>query len=278
MKRWIPLLMMLCMHIATAKPILQEDALVKVLIERDLSGSLVEVKGSCKIFDIQNRKIISSAKDTRLWLTLDGNTLKFGDTDLKADQIAFVPGDRSTTFLVDGIQYQGVVYALNVEEKISLVNGLGIEDYIETLLTDQVEDALDKQALDALAIVLRTNVVHNVQKLKKNLWHFDGTKVGFKGYGILNNNDAIVAAIQRTKSLILQPKDAIETLGFNAEYSLSDIQTVADDQPRLFVSFAELRAKHHQSTAEILAEVFPNCQIDKFDHKVIMEVEPVIEE
>lgn len=279
MKHW--LFIILCtpfLIFANPTPILPEDAMVKVLVSKDLTGVLIEVKGNGKIFNMSKKKSIHNTEAQRLWLTLDGDTFRWGDVDLDCDQIAFVPSNRETSFLIDGIQYKGAIYVFNLDGKMAIVNGLGIEEYLETVLTTKLKEPLVPAALDALTIVVRTNVVRKIQKLRKNLWHFDASKEGFKGFGILNENQEILASCQNTRSLILQPENQIEQLGFDIKINFSDIALVSNDKPVFTVNLAKDRAKYHQNAAKILKVMFPSCSIEKFDHKLMMEVESSLEE
>ena len=83
---------------------------VKVLLEKDLSGVLVETRGCVDLYDLKAEKNLETANHSkRYWMYLDKSGLYWGKKFFNVMHMAFLPTNSQSYVLVNGIQYKGAV-------------------------------------------------------------------------------------------------------------------------------------------------------------------------
>jgi len=183
--------------------------LIKVLLEENLEGALIDVQGSYKVYNPEKNKVISSgSKGKRYYLQTTETGLKWGEGYPGIYQIRIEPNDSESSILINGIQYKGSIEAYNINSKIQLVNILDVEDLLISVLSEHFfSKKYHSITYDALSIIARTNFYHAVAKNSNPYWDLLASEINYCGYASKGIHSDIERAIIATKNLILTFND-----------------------------------------------------------------------
>lgn len=180
---------------------------IKILIEKDASETIVEVKGPYKIYDPQDYTLFSTGmfgKCYPVMVTPEG--LKWGEEFPGTFQIAIVPTNGRTTTWVDGVCYSGIVYIYGVGNKINIVNQVAVEDFLKETLASQYKDNLSDEALAALAIAARTTAYYQAERYGDAFYQYDAEAVSYHGLNGLKKK-GVDRAVNATRYLVMKQHD-----------------------------------------------------------------------
>lgn len=212
--RWLSLLACLTFSFAHLAASTQEEAKqkeevakpasVKVLLKNRADGALIEVKGSYKVIDPLKQKTVSSGvKGKRFYLYPHKEGIKWGEDFLGIYQIKIIPTGKESSVLVDGVQYTGNLEVYHVDDHITVINEVDIENYLKAILTPRFASHIHDAVMDALAIVARTNVYYQALHNKNSYWHIDAKDVDYKGYAATLFNPNVDRAVDNTRFLVM---------------------------------------------------------------------------
>jgi stage II sporulation protein D len=212
--RWLSLFLCFVLNVAHLCASTQEEAkqaqevskpaMVKVLLSQHTDGSLIEVKGSYRVIDPLKNKVISSGlKGKRFYLYPHKEGIKWGEDFLGIYQIKIVPSGKESTLLVDGVQYQGNLEVYHIDNHITVINEVDIENYLKSILTPRFAHHIHDVVMDALAIVARTNVYYQVIHNKDSYWHVDSKEVDYRGHAATLFNCNVDRAVDNTRFLVM---------------------------------------------------------------------------
>lgn len=177
---------------------------IRLLLKKQIDGSLVEVKGPYEVFDIKTHKKLSSGlKGKRFYLYSYKDGIKWGENFLGIHQITIVPTSPETSILVDGIQYKGAIDVFHLEGKISIINEVEIENYLKSTLSSKLPKNSNSIVLDALTISARTDAYYQVFHNTKAYWHLDASQVNYTGHGATLFNPDVDRSIETTRFLVM---------------------------------------------------------------------------
>lgn len=191
----------------------------KVLIHPLLDGALLDIKGPYKIYNPMDGSCWASRlfKKSRFIQPTQGG-LRWGEEFPGVFQLAFVPDDAKTTILVNGIEYKGSVYVYQIaDHQISIVNELDIEDFITSTLSLQVTEAMEPEAMAALAIVARTDAYYQRQEQRGKFWYQTAEQANYKGYAVTLAGNGVEEAVNDTRYLVM--RDIVQTQYFPARWT-----------------------------------------------------------
>lgn len=181
-----------------------KPATIKVLISKNASEALVEVKGRYQIYNpFDSLPISSGIMGKRHYLYPSEEGVKWGDNLRGIFQMRIVPGDSQSHVLVDGIQYRGCVEIYQIDETLNIVNEVDMESYLKSLLTTQFPHELPTEVMDAVAILARTHAYYFVSRNTDSFWHVDAQEVGYQGYGLTFQNLHVDRAVESTRHVVL---------------------------------------------------------------------------
>lgn len=182
---------------------------IRVLIKQDAKGSLIETKGSYKVYNPQNGKLLSTGLLGKRFFALpqkDG--LKWGEGFPGVFQLQIVSSTADSSILVDGIEYRGLMEIYSFDEKIQIINEIDIESYISSILTEQFSGMhYSFPVLEALSIVYRTNATHTALKNHGCYYHVKASDVSYGGLASTLIDFDIEKAIHQTKYLVMTYKE-----------------------------------------------------------------------
>ena len=149
-----------------AKPI--KEIIIKIGIIESTDGVSIGGEDDFEIVDMKtNEKIKMSGDNIYLVKTAKGKII-FGKKQFTSD-IKIVPGRTDQKITVDGKRYKGnIILKINNRKKLTVINELGIEEYICGIMTKEVSPNWPLESLKAQAVVARTYAIKNLGRHKSN--------------------------------------------------------------------------------------------------------------
>lgn len=230
------------------------DTIIKVLTHENLDGALIEIKGGFRVENAATgKKITSSFFSKRNYLSPTPSGIKWGGVLSGHHQIKITPSSKDTTFLVNGIQYAGNLYAYSIASNVCLIVEVEVDDYVKSIISGTFCNRKVHQAtLETLAIVMRTNLYDKISSSVNPFWDIKASEHKFKGSSLLQIDSRADAACISTKDLIMihnnRPFPAMWTensAGKTADYK-AIFRKNANTPPGVFVPFTQ---KSREKTA-----------------------------
>lgn len=178
---------------------------IQILLEKDASGALLEVKGPYYIFNpADGSRVSSGLLGKRFMIHELENGLKWGEEFPGIHQIYIKPRSSETSIFINGIQYSGSIGIYGVAGAINIVNDIDIEMYVKAALTSQFTTPLEPEVMSALAILARTDAYYYATRANPNsFWHITAQEANYQGSALVINNSSIDRAVESTRHLIL---------------------------------------------------------------------------
>lgn len=234
---------------------------MKILILHDKPGVVLEVKGKYQIFDPNTKELLSSRfVGKRKYIQPMQDGIKWGEEFPGIFQIVINPEDKSTTTIVDGIEYRGRIYVYDIGGAISIVNEISFDEYVKTILSSKLQQPLPEEALAALAIAARTNAYYLKQNSRSNFWTVDAKQIGYHGYALSNPSSLIEQAVKATHNMVMRESSN----PFLAQWDIVDA-SAPNAKPvtsKISIEQAAMFAHQGDHAAQILRKAFPTAQID----------------
>jgi len=182
---------------------------ISVLLEKDATEALLEVKGSYFLFNPQDgSKVSSGLLGKRFMVHATQAGLKWGEEFPGLYQLHIQPRSDETTIFINGLQYSGDITIYAVGNRINIVNDINIESYVKSLLSIQLSSPMENEVMAAMAILARTNAYYAVSRHTDAFWNVAASDVGYQGSGLIAPTSAPMKAVDSTRHLILvHPKD-----------------------------------------------------------------------
>jgi stage II sporulation protein D len=220
MKKWLYPLLTLTLVSAEAIPLTHVvDNIVprniQVLLEKDISETLIEVKGPYYLLNPHDGSRVASGLLGKRFMVRELETgLKWGEEFPGIHQFYIKPRSAETSVFVNGIQYQGSIAVYGVAGMVHVINDLDIESYVKAVLTAQFPTSLEPEVLSALAILMRTDAYYHAMKNESCFWHVTAKEVQYPGSALIIPNSPVEKAVDSTKNLILVHPEGGHTLPF----------------------------------------------------------------
>lgn len=242
--------------------------MIKVLVVHDKPGVMLEVRGKYKIFDPHTKEHISTrfvGKRNYIQALRDG--IKWGEEFPGVHQLVIIPDDRSTTTIIDGVEYKGSsVYVYDVDGMISIVNLAFIEDYLSSFIAAHYTEPMPEEALAAVIIAARTTAYYEAENPRTDFWSTDGrkTKEEVASNAKLQNNIDRVLLATRYMVMTSTPAQNGQITPFIADWKepgkpKSAAQAVVS---QITLAQAKEMAQKGDHAAQILSKAFPNTKIE----------------
>ena len=188
------------------RPTAEDDkpATIKVLLNRDLEGTLLEVKGPFMVYNPHNGKKLSTGwRSKRYYIAPHKDGMKWGESYPGIFQIKVVPTSSETTVLIGGIQYRGAVELYTIDDKLTIINEVDVESYLKSILSPRFATEHPSAVMDSIAIIARTDAYYTALVNHDSFWHVDARDVGYNGYGLTAINPSVERAIESTRYLVM---------------------------------------------------------------------------
>jgi hypothetical protein len=244
---------------------------IRVLIAHDEPGVILETKGKYKIYNPMTKELIATRLvGKRKFMQCAKEGLKWGEEFPLTHQLLFVPEAPSgvATTIVNGKEYRGSVFVYNVNGKVSVVNEVGLEDYLSSLMPLKVKLGMHEECLAALVIAERTKAYYQAINPLSTYFAVDADIVGYHGFAVSQSKkpEGLDEAIELTKNMVMSKTAAYEGIVTPipaywsqemAKYESKEGAEVA----RIPLNDVEELAKQGQHAAQILAKAFPQTSI-----------------
>lgn len=177
---------------------------IQVLLEKDASEALLEVKGPYYIFNPHDGSRVASGLLGKRFMIRELETgLKWGEEFPGIHQIYIKPRSAETAIFVNGIQYSGAIAIYGVAGQIHIVNDLDIESYVKSILTSHFPSPLEPEVMSALAVLVRTDAYYQTTRALHTFWHISAKENGYQGSALIVSHSPIDKAVESTRHLIL---------------------------------------------------------------------------
>jgi stage II sporulation protein D len=90
-----------------------------------------------------------------------------------------------------------------VDNKITIINEVDVENYLKATLSDQIQTSYDSAVLDAMAIAARTQIYYQIQHHERAFWHIDAQDIHYKGHALTHFKENVLKAVDNTKFLVM---------------------------------------------------------------------------
>lgn len=185
-----------------AEPIAPRN--IQVLIEKDASEALLEVKGPYYLINPHDGSRVASGLLGKRFMVRELEAgLKWGEEFPGIHQITIKPRSSETSIFINGIQYDGSVSVYGVSGAINIINDIEIESYVKSILTTQISPTLEPEVLSALAILTRTDAYYHATRNPVSFWHVAAHEIGYSGSALVVTDSPIEKAVDSTRHLIL---------------------------------------------------------------------------
>ncbi len=247
------------------EPEAEQAPTIRVLIAHSIPSALVEVKGKYNVDDpFINKNVANRFSPRRAYIEPTKEGLKWGEVFLDRFQVKIIPDDAKTRLVVNGIEYNGVLYVYDVGGgKISIINEVPIEDYVVAVLSPMFDHALSKETMNAIAIATRTDAFHHSQHAQNPLWHVQAKQVGYQGYALGSKHNGVREAVDNTRYMVMSQSSAYsgEITTFSTAVVTKNQVNKRENTTSLSVDEVELLASKGKPADKILNQIFPNTTI-----------------
>lgn len=193
---------------------------IHVLLEKDITEALLEVRGPYYIFNpVDGARVTSGILGKRYMIRPTETGLKWGQEFPGITQIIILPRSDDSKILINGIQYDGGIAIYKTADKISLVNQLDVESYLKSMLAVQFEYPLETEAMAAIAIAARTTAYAQIISNMNYFWHVDGKTLKYQGSSLVVSDSPTSKAVDSTRNLILVNRINDQNLPFAAPWT-----------------------------------------------------------
>ena len=244
---------------------------IRILVVHDQQGVVLEVKGKYKIHDPHTGDHLSTrfvGKRKFIQAVRDG--IKWGEEFPGLYQLMIVPDERTTTTIVDGIEYRGPIYVYDIGGTISIINEVSIEDYLSSVLAKKYSQETSPELLAAIAIAARTAAYYAAENPKSQYWSVDGRQVDYQGSVVINTGTDMEKAIHETRYMVMSnsaPGDE-QISPFPAEWTNGQgIGLGQQVLSRITLADAAALAQKGEHAAQILSKAFPGSKIELIHYK-----------
>lgn len=181
-----------------------KPATIRVLLEKNVDGALLELKGGFKIVDpVTGKRLSSGTRGKRYFVFPMAEGLKWGEEFPGIYQISVIPTSSDTTFLLNGTQYRGAIHVYLIDEKLNFVNETDVEHYLKVSLSHSLSPKTHSAVRDAIAIIARTNAYYTALSNHDSYWHVDKKTVKYEGYYKAFSDIDMNRSIENTRYLIM---------------------------------------------------------------------------
>lgn len=235
---------------------------LRILVVHDKPGVVLEVKGKYKIYDPNVKRHMGKGyMGKRKYIQPLSDGLKWGEEFPGVFQIVVMPEDKTTTMVVDGIEYKGNIYVYDIGGTISVVNEIPFDEYVKTILSSKLKQPLPEEALAALAITARTNAYFMKQNSRSDFWDVESKQIGYQGFAISNPSSLIEQAAKNTHNMVM----SMASSPFMAQWDIVEATSMPNSKPvdsQITIDQAGMFAHQGEHAAQILKKAFPDAQID----------------
>jgi len=226
---------------------------IYVRLAKYVPSVLIEVKGEFRIYNpVTGALIATEWKNKRETARPSSKGIIFGDLFPGIHKMQIIPNHPNGSFLVNGIQYNGMLEIEQIEGALHIINRVDAENYIRSILTTHFPERKESALTDALAIISRTQAYYLIAHQGEVSWHVEADQVGYNGCSTFLHNPKIDCSVIETRGQILMRQQR----PFSATWDRQGTSGLSLQQA------AEMARKGNKSGA-ILKTFFPGARVEK---------------
>jgi Stage II sporulation protein. len=241
-----------------------EPTKIRVMVVQDAPSAVIEVKGHYNVYDPYTNSKLTSRFSSKASVAVATPTgIRWGEEFPGVFQIQIIPDDPKTTIVVDGVEYRGSIFIYDIGGEISIINEVPIESYVSSIMSSKLDHPLPPEAMNALAIALRTDAYQAAVNAENPFWHLAANESGYLGHGVTRNNYAVEQAVFATQHIVMSkssiyrgaPSPIVARVAFAGDTKGGGRDSV------IYIEEIEALAEKGQTADRILQRLFPDTQL-----------------
>ncbi len=194
-----------------------EEPQVRVAILQGAERARVTVEGPCRLIDLDSGAKLADWPSLKWKLVEPANPgLKVGEATFTSQAILLEP-KKTLLLKVNARAYRGgLIIHRTAEGKLTLVNRLGLEEYLVGALTSETSPKWPLEALKAHAVVSRTMVAHRIWIRKGEPFDVTADTSTHLYYGRAAERGRTRQAVEETKGQVLAYQGELFSATFHA--------------------------------------------------------------
>ncbi len=186
------------------------EPIIRVLISKEKNLRIRADRNIPMIFKYQNlikknvKGITLEKEKNSIKLFFDKNKSKI--YEIEVDKGLVIKSHDKRGIWVGGKRYSGLIYIKNLKNEIFVVNTLGIEKYLTSVVGSEMPHRWPLEALKAQAIASRT---YALKKIGNDLYDIDSTQRDQVYNGLESKTYKTNKAVKYTKSLVITHKNKL---------------------------------------------------------------------
>lgn len=231
-----------------------EEPICKVLLLKEQKSIQVEINGAHNIYDpYTGKKLEASYLSSSYPMVPTVEGIKWGQDFPGVYQIVIIPDDETVGVTINGITYTGVVVFYQIEDRLSAINWISLDDMTSSLLSSNFlpRDAYQKEAVASYAIALRSIIYQQIASAENPYWDIKAEDCGYQGKTVVRVDSAFVEAMKATKKIVLADTSA-------QPLTRKTIEALRQKLPSTEV---EAMAKDGKDARIILRRFYPNTTL-----------------
>jgi stage II sporulation protein D len=193
------------------------DALISVGIAHRAPHIMLRTEGAFRVIDQKTGEIHKLAQGTDVRIEADADAKLLIGPHLLSGPTRLLPGKSGEHVVIDGRRYGGnIVFRPNKDETVTVIDELGIEEYLLGVIAKEMSPEWPLEALKAQAIVSRTFALNNLGKFKHNGFDLSNDDRSQLYTGLTDINPRIKRAVKQTRGQILSWRGKIMPVYFHS--------------------------------------------------------------
>ncbi|MCK9604684.1 MAG: SpoIID/LytB domain-containing protein [Candidatus Omnitrophica bacterium] len=181
----------------------QAPKYVRVAIIQDAESLNFKISGSYEITDAIGKKVLARGRSLNTTITSCKEGILVGPSNLAAGRV-FIKTYNPDLVMIDGRTYRGNIELIkNKDKKITVVNYIGLEDYVKGISVREISHYWPPNALKAAVIVFRSFAVYKIEESAGKDYDLTSDIYSQVYSGMAAERYRINKAVDETKGLIL---------------------------------------------------------------------------
>jgi len=152
-----------CRHVADA---FMQAENVRVRIIQNTETLALKINGPYEITDSRGKRVLYRGKDIKTTVTTYKGGILIGDRQFNTYKVS-LEADSSNIIMINDRMFRGKIQLIiNDDANLTVVNCIGLEDYVRGILYHEVSHYWPMEALKAQAVVSRTYVIYQMRQNK----------------------------------------------------------------------------------------------------------------
>lgn len=244
----------------------EEKPEIRIMIVKEKSSVNIQINGKYRIFDPRTNDHLATRQTGRKGdVTPGGSGLYWCEGFPGIHQLMIVPDSAMTTIKVDGKDYFGSMIIYEVEGQLTVINSIGFEDLLTSVLDKEVGASEPLELISASAIVARTNAYSLAENPANPFWAVSAEDLDY--YGIPQDKDIshIKEAVKNTRFMILSGKGSFKGVPtpLSTDFGNNTGKLLSRGKAPSKITFEDAKklSQSGKDASDILLHAFPDAQI-----------------